>query len=158
MKTYKVIQESPISNQIVKEVNAAVCGATFKNAFGVQFAELFTCPNSSDVLIGIGTCAPIHSTFVDVVKIDFGMPKYQHINTLIGKAIKAGFEEYGNFNEGEYQHCILTAAKGGDYDGETIDIYYNFYSGEVDRVEYGTQFPENHPHYKTPAFRFNINY
>lgn len=49
----------------------------------------------------------------------------QNINSLIVQATKAGFDSYGSFNEGDYQHEILTCIKG-KYSGEVVDIYYNF--------------------------------
>lgn len=73
----------------------------------------------------------------------------QNINQLIQVANRNGFESYGNFNEGDVQHEILTCTKG-KYSGEVIDIYYNFYSGSVSKVEISTQFKG-----QEPKFSFN---
>ena len=61
------------------------------------------------------------------------------IQTLLNSAHKFGFEQYGSFNEGELQHDILTCTKG-KFDGEVIDIYYNYKNGLVNKIEYSTQF------------------
>lgn len=71
MKIYQISQPSPSSNRIVRELNAAVLSLTFENE-GVQDAELWSCaPNSCDVIIAYGTCAPVHATFIKTIKIDF---------------------------------------------------------------------------------------
>lgn len=61
-----------------------------------------------------------------------------NIQKLINFIIGLGFEEYGSFNEGELQHDILTCLKG-KYDGEVVDIYWNFKTGEVAKIEQSTQ-------------------
>lgn len=66
---YKVIQETPISNRIVKELNAAVCTATFAER-GIVKADLYHCVNSSDKLVASGSCAPIHGEYVKTVEIE----------------------------------------------------------------------------------------
>lgn len=66
---YQVVRETPISNLIVKELNAAVCTATFPES-GVQLADLYSCRNSSDVLVFHNTCSPVNSTFVKKVYIN----------------------------------------------------------------------------------------
>lgn len=79
MKVYKVTQDSPIANPIVKELNAAVLPLTFtfsnQVAIGsgiVRRAELWDCsPNASRVLIARMACPPIHSTFVGFYNIEF---------------------------------------------------------------------------------------
>jgi hypothetical protein len=76
------------------------------------------------------------------------MKNYNNVQILINAAFKAGFEIYGSFNEGE-QHEILTCTKG-KYSGEVIDIYYNWLSGQVSKVEYSTQFKG-----QEPTFKFN---
>lgn len=68
------------------------------------------------------------------------------INSIITTANKNGFESYGSFNEGDEQHEILTCTKG-KYDGEVIDIYYDFNTGEVFRSEVSTQFANQIPTY-----------
>ena len=70
-----------------------------------------------------------------------------NINQLISIAAKAGFEQYGSFNEGEYQHDILTCRKG-KYNGEVIDIYSDYQSGNVNRIEHSTQFKGQGPTFK----------
>jgi hypothetical protein len=62
MKTYQVTRESEISNRIVKELNAAVCTATFPES-GEQLADLYSSPNHCNVLVFHGSCAPVHSNF-----------------------------------------------------------------------------------------------
>jgi len=71
-----------------------------------------------------------------------------NINQLIATAAKSGFEPYGSFNEGENQHDILTCIKG-KYSGEVIDIYSDYQSGNVNKIEYSTQFKG-----QDPAFKF----
>lgn len=68
-KVYQVVRESEISNRIVKELNAAVCTATFPNS-GTQLADLYSCPNSSDVLVFHQSCSPVNSKFVKTVWIN----------------------------------------------------------------------------------------
>lgn len=70
-----------------------------------------------------------------------------NINQLIATAAKAGFDSYGSFNEGEFQHEILTCTKG-KYSGEVIDLYYDFYTGNLNKVEYSTQFVGQLPTFK----------
>ncbi len=67
-KVYQVVRETPNSNRIVKELNAAVCTATF-HASGIQLADLYSCRNSSNVLVFKGSCAPVHSEYVQTVSI-----------------------------------------------------------------------------------------
>jgi hypothetical protein len=66
---YQVTRESEISNRIVKELNAAVCTATFPTS-GEQLADLYSCRNSADCLVYHGTCAPINGTFVRTITIN----------------------------------------------------------------------------------------
>jgi len=62
------------------------------------------------------------------------------VSQLISKAERAGFQSYGSFNEGDdVQHDILTCTHG-KFSGEVIDIYYDFYSGDVSKVEISSQF------------------
>lgn len=63
----------------------------------------------------------------------------QQINILSKIAEDNGFELYGSFNEG-LQHDIWTCLKG-KYDGEVIDIYWNYKTGEVHTVDYSCQLP-----------------
>lgn len=65
---YQTIKESDISNTIVKELNAAVCLATFPGK-GEQTADLYRCIHSVNVLVNAGGCAPIHGEYVETVKI-----------------------------------------------------------------------------------------
>lgn len=67
-------------------------------------------------------------------------------NQLFQLAEKAGFQFYGSFNEG-LQHDIMTCMKG-KYDGEVIDIYYDYITGDVKNVEYSTQFNGQLPTFK----------
>jgi uncharacterized protein YrrD len=69
--------------------------------------------------------------------------------TLINQATAAGFESYGSFNEGGLQHEILTATEGA-YDGEVVDIYYDYHTGAVDSFEVSSQFKD-----QQPLFKFN---
>lgn len=62
-----------------------------------------------------------------------------NVNSLISIAAKSGFESYGSFNEGDCQHDILTCTKG-KFDGEVIDIWYDYHSGIVSKVEVSCQF------------------
>lgn len=63
----------------------------------------------------------------------------ENINQLIALAAKSGFDTYGSFKEEDFQHDILTCTKG-KYDGQVIDLYYDYYTGNVAKVEYSTQF------------------
>jgi len=65
---YQTIKESDISNTIVKELNAAVCTATFPGE-GLHKSDLYTSVNSSDVLVFTGSCAPANTTYVCTVEI-----------------------------------------------------------------------------------------
>lgn len=65
------------------------------------------------------------------------------IQDLLNVAAKAGFETYGSFNEG-LQHEILTCTKG-KYDGEVLDIWWNYKTGLVHTVDYSTQFKGQMP-------------
>lgn len=71
------------------------------------------------------------------------------INAVIAAATKAGFNVYGSFNEDGQQHEILTCTKG-KFNGEVIDIYYNWNSGEVSQVEHSTQFKGQEPLFRLP--------
>lgn len=66
---YEVVRQSPISNSIVKELNAAVCTATFPTS-GIQLADLYTSRNSSNVLVFHNSCAPVNSEYVQTVVIN----------------------------------------------------------------------------------------
>lgn len=59
-----------------------------------------------------------------------------------------GFELYGSFNEG-LQHDIFTCLKG-KYDGEVIDIYWDYNTGEIKSIDYSTQTKG-----QKPMFTFN---
>lgn len=76
-----------------------------------------------------------------------GTQNTKSIQELLNEAVKAGFELYASFNEG-LQHEILTCTKG-KYNGEVIDIYWNYKTGLVHTVDYSTQF--NH---QKPIFKF----
>ncbi len=65
---YQTIKETPFSNTVVLELNAAVCLATFPGK-GEQKADLYRSVNSSDKLVFAGSCPPIHDTFVKTVDI-----------------------------------------------------------------------------------------
>jgi len=73
-----------------------------------------------------------------------------NINQLLAVASKNGFNSYGSFNEGELQHDTLTCLKGR-YNGEVIDIYYDYNTGSVTSVEYSTQFKG-----QESTFRFDL--
>lgn len=83
------------------------------------------------------------------------MTTTQTINDLIRQATKAGFESYGNYRteEDHIQYESMTCTKG-EFDGEVIEIHYEYNSGEVTRVEQYCQFPENHPHHSPIKFKF----
>jgi len=61
-----------------------------------------------------------------------------NINTIVAKAGRNGFESYGSFNEDGEQHEIFTCIKG-KYEGEVIDVYYNWHTGEVRKFEISCQ-------------------
>jgi len=59
---FEVVRETPISNRIVKELNASVLTATFPES-GIQFADLYSSRNSANSLVFHGSCAPINGEF-----------------------------------------------------------------------------------------------
>lgn len=70
------------------------------------------------------------------------------LNTIISEATAAGFLSYGNFRtEDDNIQCETLTCTEGDYSGEVIDIYYDYYTGNVTRVDHYSQFPVNHPHH-----------
>jgi len=69
------------------------------------------------------------------------------IQDLLSTAQKSGFQAYGSFNEG-LQHEILTCTKG-KFDGEVLDIYWDYKTGVVHTVDYSSQFKG-----QIPKFRF----
>lgn len=68
------------------------------------------------------------------------------IQDLLNVAAKSGFQNYASFNEG-LQHEILTCTKG-KYDGEVLDIYWDYNTGLVHTVDYSTQFKGQQPTFK----------
>jgi len=94
--------------------------------------------NDAQVVYTLNNHPQVHKEYTPLFLKCF--TKSENINDILQKTSKAGFEEYGSFNEGEYQHDILTCIKG-DYDGEVIDIYYNYQNGAVKKIEYSCQFP-----------------
>jgi hypothetical protein len=73
-----------------------------------------------------------------VVNWEFKNDQIMNVQKLINLILPLGFDEYGSFNEGEMQHDIFTCLKG-KYDGEVVDIYWDYSSGEVIKVEQSTQ-------------------
>ncbi len=72
----------------------------------------------------------------------------QTVSQLISKAEKSGFQSYGSFNEGDdIQHDILTCTCG-KFNGEVIDLYYDFYTGAVSKIEITSQFTGQQPTFK----------
>jgi ribosomal protein S4E len=65
---YIPIKESEISNTIVKELNAAVLIATFKNK-GIQQANLCKSPNGNLEIVSFGNCIPVNSEIIDTILI-----------------------------------------------------------------------------------------
>ena len=61
-----------VINNVVKELNADVCPLTFQSTTGNQIADLYTSPNQANELVGHGTCAPVNSTLIETVIINFG--------------------------------------------------------------------------------------
>lgn len=70
-----------------------------------------------------------------------------NINEVSAILQKSGFSEYGSFNEGEFQHDTYTCTKG-KFDGDVVDVYWNWHSGKVIRVEVSSQFKANKPLFK----------
>ena len=62
----------------------------------------------------------------------------QHINSLSTTLQNNGYDLYGSFNEGDFQHDIFTCLSG-QYSGNVCDIYYNYNTGEVIKIEYSKQ-------------------
>jgi hypothetical protein len=77
MKNYTAIKETPISNTIVKELNAAVLTSTFKSKEGKHLADLYSFKhnplfkNNPDQIVANGTCAPVCGNFVETIIINF---------------------------------------------------------------------------------------
>ena len=75
MKTYNIYKETKDSNTIVKELNAKVLTATFKNKSNVELADLYTYQDTTcgnpDEIVAHGTCAPIMGRFVETIKLKF---------------------------------------------------------------------------------------
>jgi hypothetical protein len=67
---YQTVKESPISNRIVKELNAAVLTATFPQKNGFYKADLYNDLHASSKLVYSGSCAPINSVYSDTVTIE----------------------------------------------------------------------------------------
>ncbi len=68
MKTYTAIKETTISNTIIAELNAKVLTATFPGK-GAHLADRYTSPNTADEIVYHNSCAPIHSTFVETIRV-----------------------------------------------------------------------------------------
>ncbi len=67
-----------------------------------------------------------------------------------------GFKEYGSFNEEDGQHDILTCTeRGNKYDGEVVDLYWDYKTGEVTKVEQSTQFMDQQPTLALNVILFN---
>lgn len=73
-----------------------------------------------------------------------------HVNSLVSLAERSGFESYGSFNEGDCQHDILTCLRG-KFDGEVIDIWYNYHTGIASKVEVSCQFSGQVAQFKFPV-------
>jgi hypothetical protein len=73
----------------------------------------------------------------------------KNFNTLMSEAQKSGFEVYSSYAmpDSSINLDIFTCRKG-KYDGEVIDIYYNWKTGEVTQVLYSTQFKNQLPTFK----------
>ena len=72
MKTYKINKES---STVVKELNARVIAATFKNKSNAELADLYTYDgttcNNPDEIVAHGTCAPSMAKFVETIILSF---------------------------------------------------------------------------------------
>ncbi len=64
----------------------------------------------------------------------------KNINEVANKLNQDGFDEYGSFNEGEFQHDTYTCTNGGEYCGQVVDVYYDWHGGQVSKVESYSQF------------------
>ena len=73
------------------------------------------------------------------------------VSKLIAIALNQGFDHYGSFNEEDYQHEILLCNKG-KYDGEVIDLYSEWYTGEILKVEYSCQTKTQKPTFTFTRF------
>lgn len=84
MNTYKVTpaNQETYTQCHVKELNANVATGTFPSLSGIQLADLYTCPNSCDVLVFHGSCAPVNSTLVETVRINLVNPPFNYIVVL----------------------------------------------------------------------------
>ena len=84
-----------------------------------------------------------------------------NINQLIKIASSAGFESYGNFRteDANIQCEIMTCTNGGLCDGEVLEIYYDYYSGEVNAplIKCYCQFPVGHPHHRPVKFNCPVS-
>jgi len=66
---YNVIRETPNSNPVVKELNAAVLSATFKGE--ETKGDLYRVVGSCDKIVCHGSCPPVNSTFIRTIELDF---------------------------------------------------------------------------------------
>jgi hypothetical protein len=67
---YQAIQQSPISNTVVVELNAAVLTSTFSTKEGEVLADLYQTTNGNK-LVAHKTCPPVNGVFVDTITITF---------------------------------------------------------------------------------------
>jgi hypothetical protein len=63
-------------------------------------------------------------------------PKYMNIQNLIKSAQQNNFEDYLDCphpDRVEYKNinCLIMTCMNGDYDGEVIDVLYNYITGEI---------------------------
>lgn len=70
MRTYNVTQLEN-GQYIVRELNANVYIATFKDNKTTELADLYMSPNECDCLVRHETCQPINATFVETVILTF---------------------------------------------------------------------------------------
>ena len=81
-----------------------------------------------------------------------------NINSLSTLISKAGFESYGNFRtEDKAIQCEIFTATKGKYCGENIELYYDYNTGVITKVEQYCQFPVNHPHYSPVKFTVPVS-
>ena len=69
MKEYKVI-ELAHGSHIIAELNANVYTTTFKTR-AKQMADVYKSVNSCPCVVAYNTCAPVHTTFIGTIVVEF---------------------------------------------------------------------------------------
>lgn len=74
------------------------------------------------------------------MKYDLSQFCGKSITEIAGKLLKDGFQHYGSFNEGKLQHDTYTCTNGGVNCGQVVDVYHDWNTGQVSKIESCSQF------------------